>query len=162
MTRAARNLFPSDKDALKFLEDHGLDEAHAEMLKESGGDHKQETHHHLENQAIQNSAAKKIQATYLHYSKQKTIVNRGPKTAQAHYWLLLRKQSKEIKWFKNSQYYLLFRVPLAYVLVCLDLVRVFLESKKEAEKQNRTRDYRGPLEQYRYGSVNCTLHLGPI
>lgn len=36
MIRAARDLFSSDEDALEFLEDYDLDEARAEMLKESG------------------------------------------------------------------------------------------------------------------------------
>ena len=36
MTRAARDLFSSEEDALEFLEDYDLDEARAEMLKESG------------------------------------------------------------------------------------------------------------------------------
>ena len=36
MSRAARNLFSSDADALEFLEDYDLDEARAEILKGSG------------------------------------------------------------------------------------------------------------------------------
>jgi len=36
LNRAARKLFPSDEDALQFLEDHGLIEAHAGVLKELG------------------------------------------------------------------------------------------------------------------------------
>lgn len=36
MKRAARDLFSSDEDAIEFLEDYDLDEARAEMLKDSG------------------------------------------------------------------------------------------------------------------------------
>ena len=36
MSRAALKLFPSEEDALEFLEDHGLDEAHIKLLRELG------------------------------------------------------------------------------------------------------------------------------
>lgn len=36
MNRTARKLFSSDDDAIEFLEDYGLNEARARMLKESG------------------------------------------------------------------------------------------------------------------------------
>jgi hypothetical protein len=36
MNRAARSLFSSEEDAIEFLEDYDMDEARAQMLKESG------------------------------------------------------------------------------------------------------------------------------
>ncbi|KAF9644922.1 hypothetical protein BDM02DRAFT_822801 [Thelephora ganbajun] len=48
----------------------------------------------------------------------------GIDATQAHYWRLLRK-----------------RVPLAYILVCLDAIKAFAESeKKEAKKRVMTED----------------------
>ena len=65
----------------------------------------------------------------------KSIVRKGIEATQAQYWHLPRKRSMEMKWSKKSRYYLLFRVPLAYVLVCLDTIKPFIESeKKEAKK----------------------------
>lgn len=75
-----------------------------------------------------------------------------------------------MEWPDDSRYYLLFRVPLAYILVCLDMIRTFVESekKKEAEKWMATED-RGDLEglmeslqQHKYESSDCTVYLGSI
>jgi hypothetical protein len=103
------------------------------------------------------SAARKIQAAYRHYLERKTAVR--------HYWYLLRKRSKEMEWSKDSQYYLLFRVPLAYILVCLDVIKTFTESeKKEAKKRVMTEGDRGleklmeALHQHRCDSFGCTLY----
>ena len=54
--------------------------------------------------------------------------------------------------------------PLAYVLECLDVIKAFAESEKEANKRLMTTDYRGveePMEainQHKYGNVNCALY----
>ena len=89
--------------------------------------------HHLERR--RNNAAKKIQAAYLRYLKRKKIVRKGLDATQARYWQLLRKRSMEIEWAKDSRYNLLFRVPLAYILVSLDVAGGFVESKKKEAKK---------------------------
>jgi hypothetical protein len=89
--------------------------------------------------AVRDSAAKKIQAAYLRHLKRKSIVRKGIDATQARYWHLLRKRSMEMEWTKESRYHLLFRVPLAYILVCLDVIGEFVESKKkEAKKRMAT------------------------
>ena len=80
-------------------------------------------------------AARKIQAAYRRYLKRKDIVRQGINTAQAHYWQLLRKRSLEMGLSKDSRYYILFRFPLAYILVCLDVIKTFVESKKEDARE---------------------------
>ena len=122
---------------------------------------------HLErNRVIRDSAARRIQAAYLRYSQRKSVVREGIDIAQAHYWHLLRKRSMKMEWPNASRYYLLFRVPLVYILVCLDVIRVFVESekKKEAEKwmaiegHGDLEDLMEALKQYRYGGVYYPLH----
>jgi len=94
--------------------------------------------------AIRDGAAKKIQAAYLRHLKRKSIVRKGIDATQARYWHLLRKRSMEMEWTKESRYNLLFRVPLAYILVCLDVIGGFVESKKkESKKRMTTEDNRG-------------------
>ena len=80
-------------------------------------------------------AAQKIQATYRRYLKRKSVVLQGTDATQAHYWHLLRKRSSEIGWSKDSRYYILFRFPLAYILVCLDVIKTFAESKKDTKEK---------------------------
>jgi len=81
------------------------------------------------------TAVRKIQATYRRYLKWKVVVHQGINTVQAHYWQLLRKRSLAMGWSKDSRYYILFRFPLAYILVCLDVIKTFVESKKEDAKE---------------------------
>ena len=120
-------------------------------------------------QTVRDGAAKKIQVAYLHHLKRKNIVRKGVDSTQARYWHLLRKRSTELEWSNNSRYYLLFRIPLAYILVSLDVIGAFVESeKKEATKRITTEDHRDlensmeSLQQHRYDSVDCPLHLGFI
>ena len=112
----------------------------------------------------QAGAARKIQAAYCRHLKRKRVVRQGIDAIQAHYWHLLRRRSMEMEWSRNSQYYLLFRVPLAYILVCLDATRTFAESKKkEVRKRLVTEDPTGleelmeVLRQHRCDDVDCAL-----
>ena len=92
----------------------------------------------IEPNEAQTNAAKTIQAAYRRYSKRGDIVPDGADASQIHYWQLLGRRSREMKWPKNSQYYILFRVPLGSVLVCLDVIGRFFESEKtRAKKQMR-------------------------
>ena len=108
-------------------------------------------------------AARIIQASYRRYLKRKNVVHKGIDDKQAHIWRLLRHRSREMEWSQDSQYYLLFRVPLADILVCLNVMGAFLESKKK-DASNRMKDVHiEELEElmearseYRYGSVGCT------
>ena len=102
-------------------------------------------------------AARKIQVAYRRYLKGKGVVREGIDEIQAYYWHLLRERSMRMGWSRNSQYYLLFRVPLAYILACLDVIEAFAGSeKKGAKKRVMTEDHRGleeameALSQYRY------------
>ena len=145
-----------------------------------GGDHDQEIdetrvnaakaiqvvyRRHLEQKRAR--AARKIQAAYRRHLRRNSVIRRGIDATQAHYWHLLRRRSMEMEWSKGSRYYLLFRVPLAYILVCLDVIKVFVESeKKKAKKRVMTEEDRGleelaeALRQHRCDSVYCTLHQG--
>ena len=112
-------------------------------------------------------AARKIQSAYRRYLEGKAVVREGIDAAQAHYWHLLRKRSMKMEWPKQSRYYLLFRVPLAYILVCLDAIKAFVESeKKEAKKRMMTEDHGGleelmeALNQYRHDGADYTLYQG--
>jgi len=118
---------------------------------------------HLERKRA--GAARKIQVVYRRYWKRKTIIRMGIDATQARYWHLLRKRSKEMEWTKDSRYHLLFRVPLAYILVCLDVIKAFAESeKKEAKKRVMTEgnreleDLMEALDHYRYDSVDYILY----
>jgi hypothetical protein len=109
---------------------------------------------HLEQKRA--GAARKIQAAYRHYLERKSVVRR--------YWYLLRKKSAQMEWSKGSRYHLLFRLPLAYILVCLDAIKAFAESeKKGAKKRVMTEDDRGleelmkALVQHRSDSIDHTL-----
>ena len=112
------------------------------------------------------NAAKKIQAAYRRRLNRKSIVRKGIDATQAHYWHLLRKRSMEMEWSKNSRYYLLFRVSLAYVLVCLDTIKAFVESEKEAKKRTKAEDHikleelMETLTQHRYDNVDYTSYQG--
>jgi len=155
------------------------DENEMEEGADSRGDREQETDERIINAAktiqnayrrrmerkrvVRDSAAKKIQAAYTRYLKRKNVVRKG---TQARYWHLLRKRSTEMEWTKDSRYYLLFRVPLAYILVCLDVIGEFVESeKKKAKKRMKTEDHRDledlmeTLQKHRYDNIGCRLHL---
>jgi len=122
---------------------------------------------HLERQrAVRDDAAKKIQAAYLRHLKRKKVVRKGIDATQARYWHLLRKRTMEMEWTKGSRYYLLFRVPLAYILVCLDAIGEFVESKKkEAKKRMATEDDRDleelmeALHQHRCDGIDWAFNL---
>jgi len=111
------------------------------------------------------NATKVVQDAYRRHLKRKKMVRRGIEATRAHYWRLLRARSMEMEWSKDSQYYLLFRVPLAYILACLDTVKAFIESeKKEAKKRLMIEDHadlEGSMEalnQFRYDSIDFALH----
>lgn len=121
---------------------------------------------HLERR--RDKAAKKIQVAYLRYLKRKKVVRKGLDATQARYWKLLRKRSMEMEWTKASRYYLLFRVPLAYILVCLDVAGGFLESKKKEAKKRLTaegnkdlEDIMDALPQYRCDDIDCIFLQKP-
>jgi len=112
-------------------------------------------------------AARKIQRAYRRYLERKRIVRTGIDVAQARHWNLLRKRSMEMKWPKGSRYYILFRVPLAYILVCLEAIKPFLESERRVvRKRMVTEDPKGLEElmetfhRYRYDNVDCAVHQG--
>ena len=116
-------------------------------------------HCHLERKRV--DAAKKIQVAYRFHSKEKSVNRVGIDAIQAHYWRLLRERSMEMEWSKDSQYHLLFRVPLGYILVCLDVIKTFVESeRKEVTKRMMTEDNRDleelmvTLDQYRCGTID--------
>ena len=120
---------------------------------------------HLERK--QGPAARKIQRAYRRYLKQKRVVRTEIDATQAQYWNLLRKRSMEMKWAKGSRYYILFRVPLAYILVCLETIKAFVESEqKVAKKRMMTEDHKGleesmeALNRYMYDKANSTLCQG--
>jgi len=109
--------------------------------------------------------ARKIQAAYRRHLKRKSVVRKGMDAIQADYWNLLRERSVKMEWSKDSRYYLLFRVPLAYILVCLDTIGAFAESeKKGANKRMMTagdKDFEELKEarnQYRWDNVDRTLY----
>ena len=144
----------------------------------SGGDHEEEIDESRVNaaKAIQDAyrrrlerkrirAAKKIQAAYRRHLKRKSVVRKGIEATQAHYWNLLRERSKEMEWTKGSRYHILFRVPLADILVCLSVIKAFAESgRKEARKRMMAEDHKGlegsmeALDQHRCDMVGCTLY----
>ena len=162
---------------VEMVQERITDETEAEAVT-SGGDHEEEIdetrvnaakmiqhvyRRHLEKKRA--GAARKIQAAYRRRLKRKSVVRKGVDATQAHYWDLLRKRSLEMEWSKGSQYYLLFRVPLAYVLVCLDAIGAFVEAeKKEAKKRVMNEDDKDleqlmeTLDQHRCDSVDCTLY----
>ena len=121
---------------------------------------------HLEQKRA--GAAKKIQAVYLCHLKRRSVGRTGINTTLAHYWDLLRKRSMEMEWSKDSRYYLLFRVPLGYILVCLDAIKVFAEFKKETKKRMMTEDHKGleesmeAISQHRCVDIDCILYQALI
>jgi hypothetical protein len=146
----------------------------------SDGNHEQEFEERMVNaaKAIQDAyrrrlkqrradAARKIQTAYRHYLERKSVVSQEVDAPQARYWYLLRMRSLGMEWSKGSRYYLLFRVPLAYILVCLDIIQAFVESeKKKAKKRVMTEDHRDleelmkVLVHHRCDSVDYTLYDG--
>jgi len=137
---------------MNVVQERIAEENEAEEAPGSGGDHNEGIDERLVRAAkvIQNAyrrhlerrrdeAAKKIQMAYLRYLKRKKVVRKGLDATQARYWQLLHEKSMEMEWTKDSRYHLLFRVPLAYILVCLDVVGGFVESRKnEAKKRLKT------------------------
>ena len=139
----------------------------------SSGDHEKETdeiqanaaktiqdayRRHLEQKRA--GAAKKIQDAYRRHLKRKSVIRKGIDATQAHYWQALRKRSMEMEWSKDSRYNLLLRVPLAYILVCLDVIKVFAESEKKGAKKRvmieddrKLEELMGVLDQYRCGGL---------
>ena len=118
---------------------------------------------HLERKRT--DAAGKIQAAYRFHLKQKSVNRVGIDAIQTHYWRLLRERSVEMEWSKDSQYHLLFRVPLGYILVCLDVIKAFAESeRKEVIKRMMTggsgdlEESMETLDQCRCGGVDRTLY----
>lgn len=80
-------------------------------------------------------AVRKIQAAYRRHLK-RNVIRKGIDATQVQNWELLRKKSSKMKWTKDSQYYLLFRVPLADILTCLDTIKTMSETeKKKANKR---------------------------
>jgi len=146
----------------------------------SGGDHEEEIdetrvnaakviqyvyRRHLERKRA--SAARKIQAACRRYLRWKNIVRMGIDATQVRYWHLLRKRSEEMEWTKDSRYYLLFRVPLAYILVCLDEIKAFAESEKKEAKDRVMRGGNKELEEltealddYRYDDIDSAVYQG--
>lgn len=91
---------------------------------------------HLERQrTVRHDAARRIQTAYRRYLKRKRLDRKGLDATQARYWQILRKKSMEMEWTKDSRYNILFRVPLACILVCLDTIGGFIESKKKEAKK---------------------------
>ena len=138
-------------------------EPHAEM--EAGVQHGEpERKIGVEVGERQVNAAKTIQAAYRRYLKQKDVDRKEVDKTQARYWNPLRERSSEMKWSKDSQYYILFRVPLADILICLDMLRVFFDSQKKnanklmkdawGEEHERLDKAHG---EYRYGMVDWML-----
>ena len=80
-------------------------------------------------------AAKTIQGVYRRHLRRKDAVPKGIDVAQADRWRILCQSSKEMEWPKNSQYYILFRVPLGSILACLDTIAGFLSSEKGRANQ---------------------------
>ena len=120
---------------------------------------------HEEIDVAQVNAAEVIQAAYRRHLKRINVVRTGIDENQARYWQLLRQRSTEMEWSKDSRYYLLFRVPLAYILVCLDAIKTFIESEnKIVKKRLMTEDVRDlddlmeALTKYKYDNVDCALY----
>ena len=111
------------------------------------------------------AAAQMIQAAYRRHLKRMHIPRKGIEgSAQARFWKLLRGKSTEMGLSKDSQYYLLFRIPLGYILACLDSIGAFFESeKRKVNKQMQgksDRDYAeltDAINKYRCDSISCTI-----
>ena len=170
------------QDQQKHIDDMPQEEGVAEGKEAeaiaSSGDHEEEIDETQANAAkvIQDAyrrhwerkrtpAVRKIQAAYRRHLKRKSVVRKGIDENQSQYWQLLRQRSMEMEWSKDSQYYLLFRVPLAYILVCLDAIKTFIESEnKVAKKRLMTEDHKAlddvmkALTQYKYDTVDCALY----
>ena len=121
--------------------------------------------HHLERKRT--PAVRKIQAAYRRHLKRMSVVRTGIDENQAHYWQLLRQRSTEMEWSKDSRYYLLFRVPLAYILACLDAIKAFIDSEDDAGKKRLNAgayqdidDLMEALTKYRYDNIDCALCSG--
>ena len=109
-------------------------------------------------------AARKIQTAYRRHLRRKEIVRDRIGTARTHVWHLLRTRSMEMEWPRDSQYYLLFRVPLGYILVCLDTIEAQFESEikdlRKLKDDANHEDLEEPAEtlcRYRCGNADCTL-----
>ena len=110
-------------------------------------------------------AARKIQAAYHLHLRRKEIDRDRIGEARTRFWHLLRTRSKEMEWPRDSQYYLLFRVPLGYILVCLDAIEALFGSEikvlrkligDDADHED-LEELAEALYRYRCGSIDCTL-----
>ena len=145
------------EEAEAFDGDH---EQEVDEIQDDAADAMQEVdRHRLEQERA--VAARKIQVIYRRYLKRKNVVRKGIDETQAHFWHLLRERSTEMKWSKGSQYYLLFRVPLADILVCLDVIGAFFESKKKDASKRMKEAHNKELDElmearseYRYGNID--------
>lgn len=171
--------FDGQGQRINALSERVTEENETEEEPGSNGDHEQGTEgrsvkaaktiqnayrHHLERR--RGRAAQKIQVAYLRYLGRKKIVRKGIDATQARYWQLLRKRSTEMEWTKDSRYHLLFRVPLAYILVSLDVAGGFVESKKKEAKKRLTAEgdkdlenVMDTLQQYRCDHIDCGSYL---
>lgn len=132
----------------------------AKMIQDAYRAHRR----HLKQKRV--SAARKIQVAYRRHLKRKNVVRKGIDELRVHYWRVLRMRSREMEWSKDSRYFILFRVPLADILVCLDIVGTFFQSeKKEANKRmvdpqnNNHEELNKAVDQYRYEKPSWTMCL---
>jgi hypothetical protein len=110
-------------------------------------------------------AVRKIQAAYRRYRKRKNVVRKGIDATQVQYWETLRKKSLKMKWTKDPRYHLLFRIPLADILTCLDTIKGMSESeKKKANKRLNSSnnqdldDVMDVITKIRYDSIDHVLY----
>lgn len=120
---------------------------------------------HLERKRA--SAARKIQTTYRRYLKWKSVVLKRTHSTKAHYSYRLRRRSVEVGWDKDSQYSVLFRYPLGYIIACLNVTKRLVESASEdAKKRTMTEgdkdaaELTETLNNLRYDSTCRTLCRG--
>ena len=119
---------------------------------------------HLERKRV--AAALKIQAACRRYLRQRNVARMVIDESRVQYWKLLRERSKETKW-EDLRYYLLFRVPLADILICLDLIWAFLKAEKKdankrmgAPKEKDGEELMDVIDQYMYDSAHFALRSG--
>ena len=119
---------------------------------------------HLERKRV--AAALKIQAACRRYLRRKNIARKGIDESRVQYWKPLRERSEEMEW-EDSRYYLLFRVPLADVLICLDLIWAFLKAEKKdankrmgAQKKKDGEELMDVIGKYMYDSTSFALRSG--
>ena len=92
----------------------------------------------LGSDAVRVYAAEKIQTSYRRHLKRKNVqavVLKGADANQTDLWHILRQRSKEMGWSRDSQYYILFRVPLGSILACLGTIAGFLGPERGRAKE---------------------------